>query len=49
MGVIADEVLYHNGKVIGNIPTFLVDRELSHPNLTRLEIVSSMSERKKND
>lgn len=46
MGVIADEVLYHNGEVIGIIPTFLVDRELSHPNLTRLEIVNSMSERK---
>ena len=46
MGVIADEVLLHNGEVIGIIPTFLVDRELSHPNLTRLEIVDSMSERK---
>lgn len=46
MGVIADEVLYHHGEVIGIIPTFLVDRELSHPNLTRLEIVDSMSERK---
>lgn len=46
MGVIADEVLLHNGEVIGIIPTFLVDRELSHPNLTRLEIVNSMSERK---
>jgi len=46
MGVLADEVLLHNGKVIGIIPTFLVDRELSHPGLTRLEIVNSMSERK---
>ncbi|QCR34301.1 TIGR00730 family Rossman fold protein [Lysinibacillus sp. SGAir0095] len=46
MGVIADEVLLHNGKVIGIIPTFLVDRELCHSNLTRLEIVNSMSERK---
>lgn len=46
MGVLADEVLLHNGKVIGIISTFLVDRELSHPNLTRLEIVNSMSERK---
>ena len=46
MGVIADEVLLHNGKVIGIIPTFLVDRELSHPHLTRLEVVHSMSERK---
>lgn len=46
MGIIADEVLQHKGEVIGIIPTFLVDRELSHPNLTRLEIVNSMSERK---
>lgn len=46
MGALADEVLLHNGKVIGIIPTFLVDRELSHPRLTRLEIVNSMSERK---
>lgn len=46
MGLIADEVLLHNGKVIGIIPTFLMDRELSHPNLTRLEVVHSMSERK---
>ncbi|TKI53365.1 TIGR00730 family Rossman fold protein [Lysinibacillus mangiferihumi] len=46
MGVIADEVLLHKGEVIGIIPTFLVERELSHPNLTRLEIVNSMSERK---
>src|SRR5690606_29754940 len=28
------------------IPTFLVERELSHANLTRLEVVHSMSERK---
>ena len=28
MGVIADEVLLHNGEVIGIIPTFLVDQEL---------------------
>ena len=46
MGAIADEVLKHNGKAIGIIPTFLEERELSHPNLTRLEIVNSMSERK---
>ncbi|MFC7687758.1 TIGR00730 family Rossman fold protein [Ureibacillus sp. GCM10028918] len=46
MGVVADEVLLHNGEVIGIIPTFLVDRELSHPNLTHLAIVNSMSERK---
>ena len=46
MGAIADEVLLHNGKVIGIIPTFLVEKEISHPNLTSLEVVHSMSERK---
>lgn len=46
MGVIADEVLSHNGEVFGVIPTFLAERELSHPNLTRLDIVNTMSERK---
>lgn len=46
MGIVADEVLHHNGEVFGIIPTFLAERELSHPNLTSLEIVHSMSERK---
>lgn len=46
MGVIADAVLLHNGEVIGIIPTFLADRERSHPKLTQLEIVNTMSERK---
>ncbi|GGP08091.1 LOG family protein [Oceanobacillus neutriphilus] len=46
MGVVADEVLANNGEVIGIIPDFLVERELSHPNLTTLEIVDSMSVRK---
>lgn len=44
MGVLDNEVLLHNEKVIGVILTFLVDRELSQPGLTRLEIVKSMSE-----
>ncbi|MCT1903578.1 TIGR00730 family Rossman fold protein [Oceanobacillus sojae] len=46
MGVVADEVLANNGEVIGIIPDFLVERELSHPNLTTLEVVDSMSVRK---
>lgn len=46
MGVVADEVLANNGEVIGIIPDFLVERELSHPKLTTLEIVDSMSVRK---
>ncbi len=47
MGILADEVLKTSGKVIGVIPDFLVKREVGHPGLTQLEIVSSMHERKK--
>lgn len=46
MGVVADEVLANHGEVTGIIPDFLVERELSHPSLTTLEIVNSMSVRK---
>lgn len=46
MGIVADEVLKFNGEAIGIMPTFLVNRELSHQQLTKLEIVDSMSERK---
>lgn len=46
MGLLADTVLENNGKVIGVIPEFLIERELSHPNLTELHIVNTMSERK---
>jgi uncharacterized protein (TIGR00730 family) len=47
MGIIADEVLKLDGKVIGVIPDFLVRREVAHAGLTQLEVVSSMHERKK--
>ncbi|MCF8998649.1 TIGR00730 family Rossman fold protein [Acinetobacter nectaris] len=46
MGVIADSALQAGGKVIGVIPTNLVDRELAHPQLTELHIVDNMHERK---
>ncbi len=46
MGVIADYMLKHQGKVIGVMPQSLVDVELAHPGLTKLHIVQSMSERK---
>lgn len=46
MGVVADTVLAYQGKVIGIIPQFLQDREVSHPNLTKTVVVESMSERK---
>lgn len=47
MGIVADAVLEANGKVIGVIPKFLMDREVGHTGLTSLEIVTSMHERKK--
>jgi len=47
MGILADCVLQHGGSAIGVIPEFLLNREVGHKGLTRLEVVSSMHERKK--
>lgn len=46
MGIIADTVLEKNSKVIGIMPQFLVDREISHTGITEFIIVDDMSERK---
>lgn len=46
MGVIANTVLKEGGEVIGIIPRFLEEREISHISLTELHIVESMHERK---
>lgn len=46
MGTIADAVLERGGEVIGVMPRALVDRELSHANLTELHVVETMHERK---
>lgn len=46
MGKIADTVMANGGEVIGVMPQFLADKELSHPGLTELKIVGSMHERK---
>lgn len=48
MGVLADATLAAGGEVIGIIPEFLArpEREIPHPRLTRLHVVSSMHERK---
>ena len=46
MGIIADAVLAHQGQVIGVIPGFMMAKEIDHPGLTELRIVSSMHERK---
>jgi uncharacterized protein (TIGR00730 family) len=46
MGQLADAALEAGGKVIGVMPQELVNREVSHLNLSELIIVSSMHERK---
>ena len=46
MGVIADAALAAGGEVVGVIPQHLVDDEVAHPGLPRLEVVQSMHERK---
>lgn len=46
MGVVADAALAAGGEVIGVIPQALVDREVAHHGVTRLEIVTTMHERK---
>ena len=46
MGVVADAALDAGGDVVGVIPQHLVDDELAHPGLPRLEVVASMHERK---
>lgn len=46
MGVVADAVLANGGDVIGVIPQQLVDWEVAHRGVTRLEVVDSMHTRK---
>jgi len=46
MGVLADAALAAGGEVIGVIPQQLVDWEVAHAGLTRLDIVDSMHARK---
>lgn len=46
MGEIANGVLNNNGKVVGIIPNFLVQRELVHTGLTEIIYVETMHERK---
>jgi uncharacterized protein (TIGR00730 family) len=46
MGVVADAALTAGGEVIGVIPQHMVDIEVGHHGLTRLEIVPGMHERK---
>jgi uncharacterized protein (TIGR00730 family) len=46
MGVLADAALAAGGRVTGVITTSLADHEIAHGHLTRLELVSTMHERK---
>ena len=46
MGVVADAALAAGGEVVGVIPQHLVDDEVAHPGLPRLDVVDSMHERK---
>jgi uncharacterized protein (TIGR00730 family) len=46
MGVLADAALSAGGEVVGVIPEQLVGWEVAHAGLSRLEVVSSMHERK---
>lgn len=46
MGALADAALEEGGEVVGVIPKALQFRELAHARLTRLDVVSSMHERK---
>lgn len=46
MGIVADAVLAAGGEVIGVIPQHLMQWEVAHREVTRLEVVGSMHERK---
>jgi uncharacterized protein (TIGR00730 family) len=46
MGIVADAVLEGGGEVIGVIPEHLVQLEVAHRGLTRLDVVAGMHERK---
>ena len=46
MGVIADELLKRNGKAIGVIPQFLMDKEVGHTGLTEMIVTENMHQRK---
>ncbi|OGQ17503.1 MAG: Rossman fold protein, TIGR00730 family [Deltaproteobacteria bacterium RIFCSPHIGHO2_02_FULL_40_11] len=46
MGILADAVLNNGGSVTGVIPESLVDKEIVHTKLTKLEITKSMHSRK---
>lgn len=46
MGALADAALAEGGEVIGVIPRTLLKREIAHPNISRIHVVTSMHRRK---
>jgi uncharacterized protein (TIGR00730 family) len=46
MGAVADAALAGGADVVGVLPDVLAGKEIAHPGLTRLELVSTMHERK---
>jgi len=46
MRELANAALEYHGEVIGVMPHFMKEKELAHKNLTRLEVVNTMQERK---
>jgi uncharacterized protein (TIGR00730 family) len=46
MGALAEGVLAAKGEIVGVMPRHLVEREVAHRGLTRLDTVTSMHERK---
>ena len=47
MGAVADSALAAGGEVVGVIPAFLAERELSHKRLSAVHVVETMHERKR--
>ncbi|WP_374570884.1 TIGR00730 family Rossman fold protein [Phenylobacterium sp.] len=46
MGELADAALESGGEVVGVLPRALMEREIGHPGITRLEVVNDMHTRK---
>ena len=47
MGILADNIIKHNGDIIGVMPKQLADKELSHKGVKNFYITKDMHERKK--
>lgn len=46
MGAVADEVIKNGADVVGVIPTFMLEHEIAHTQLTRLHLTDTMHTRK---